>query len=146
MYVHVVGQALTRDWFALETCEPLAQLELVGRLVETRPDRYPSRGWAVRALLDKAIDDVIALCRPRPDPASARLVQFLEARRAGKSVTAIAADWKLSRECVSRTVGRQAIQLVTDRILDRNRRGAHAREPVALPVHGDREVATAHSA
>jgi hypothetical protein len=149
-YVRVVGQMLVRDWFALESCEMLTQLELVGRLVEAYPDHYPSRGWAVRALLDKAIDDVLALCGSRPDAANMRLVRFLEARRAGKSVTAIALEWGLSRECVSRKVGHQAVLLVTDRLLARNRRGLSAREPVAMPsnsrVRSVQEPRTQHSA
>jgi hypothetical protein len=85
-YVRVVGQALPRDWFALESCEILAQLDLVERLVARYPERYPSRGWAVRAFLDKAVDDVVTLCQSRSDLASMQLVRFLEARRNGASV------------------------------------------------------------
>ena len=72
-YIRVVGQALTRDWYALEACETLTQLDLVTRLVESRPDRYPTRGWAVRAILNKAIGDTIDLCHLQSDPASERL-------------------------------------------------------------------------
>ena len=121
-YTRVVGQALTRDWYALEACETLTQLDLVSRLVESRPDRYPTRGWAVRAILNKAIQDTVDLCRMQSDPASERLAAFLEARRAGKTVTTIAQEWGLSRECVSRTIARQAIRLVTDRVLALGRR------------------------
>jgi hypothetical protein len=121
-YVRVVGQVLTRDWYALETCEALKQIDLVGRLVESRPDRYPTRGWAVRAILNKAIGDTIDLCHMQSDRASERLAAFLEARSGGKTVTAIAREWGLSRECVSRTVARQAIRLVTDRVLALGRR------------------------
>ena len=92
-YMRVVGQALTRDWYALEACETLTQLDLVSRLVETRPDRYPTRGWAVRAILNKAIGDTIDLCHMQADPASERLAAFLEARRTGKTVTAIEREW-----------------------------------------------------
>jgi hypothetical protein len=56
------------------------------------------------------------------DPASERLATFLEERRTGKTVTAIAREWGLSREYVSRTVARQAIRLVTDRVLVIGRR------------------------
>ena len=121
-YIRVVGQALTRDWYALEACETLTQLDLVTRLVESRPDRYPTRGWAVRAILNKAIGDTIDLCHLQSDPASERLAAFLEERRTGKTVTAIAREWGSSRECVSRTVARQAIRLVTDRVLVLGRR------------------------
>jgi len=122
-YVRTVGQALTRDWYALEGCEVLAQLELVGQLLATYPERYPSRGWAVRALLDRAMRDVIALCRSKPDAASARLARFLEARQKGESVAAIARMLGLTREHLSRSVGHQAIVLVTDRVLALNRGG-----------------------
>jgi len=53
IYVRTVGQVLTRDWFALGGCDVLAQLELVGQLVATYPERYLSRGWAIRAVLDR---------------------------------------------------------------------------------------------
>jgi hypothetical protein len=135
-YVRVVGQALPRDWFALESCEILAQLELVERLVARHPERYPSRGWAVRALLDKAIDDVVTLCRSHADQASMRMIRFLEARRAGMSVKTIVREWGISRECVSRTVGRQAAMMITERVLTRNRRltQASSQEPLVLPA------------
>jgi len=150
-YARVVGRALTRDWFALESCEPLTQLEVVGHLVDMYPERYPSRGWAVRALLDKAIDDVVALCRSKPDAANTRLARFLEVRREGKPITAIAAEWGLTRECVSRKVGRRAILLVTDRVLAHNRRGPAAgqsamREPVALSPRIGATPTVQHSA
>ncbi len=122
-YVRTVGQVLTRDWFALEGCDVLAQLELVGQLLATYPERYPSRGWAIRAVLDRAMRDVIALCASKPDPASARLVRFLEARRQGESIAAIARAWGLTREHLSRSVGHQAIVLVTERVLALNRSG-----------------------
>jgi len=137
-YVRTVGQALTRDWFALEGCEVLAQLELVGQLVVAYPERYPSRGWAVRALLDRAIRDVIALCASKPDPASARLARFLEARQEGESIAAIARTWGITREHLSRSAGRQAVVLVTDRVLTLNRgglaSGQSTREPARLPT------------
>jgi hypothetical protein len=137
-YIRIIGQALTRDWYALEGCEVLAQLELVGQLMAAHPERYPSRGWAVRAVLDRAMRDVIALCASKPDPASARLARFLEARPKGESVAAIARTWGLSREHLSRSVGHQAIVLVTDRVLALNRdgnAGAHStRDPAqSLP-------------
>lgn len=121
-YVQVVGQALARDWFRLESFDILTQLDLVQHLVSTYPEKYPSSGWAVRALLDKAIDDVVALCRSHPDVTNSRIVDFLESRRSGMSVSAIALRWNLSRECVSRTIGRKASFLVTERVLVRNRR------------------------
>jgi hypothetical protein len=108
---------LTRDWFALEHCEVLTQLEIVEQLVAAYPHRFLSPGWAVRALLDKAMDDVIAVARKSSDERSLRIAQFLELRRQGQSVTAIAQWWEMSRECVSRAVGRKAILLVTDRLL-----------------------------
>lgn len=116
VYVRTVGQMLTRDWYTLESCEILTRLDIVAQLVVKYPDRYPSVGWAVRGVLDKAISSVIALCQARPDQANRRLAAFLEARR-GQSVTAIAREWDLSREYISRTVGRQAILLVTEKVL-----------------------------
>jgi hypothetical protein len=72
--------------------------------------------------LNKAIGDTIDLCHLQSDPASDRLAAYLEARRTGKMATAIAREWGLSRECLSRTVARQAIRLVTDRVLTLGRR------------------------
>ncbi len=145
-YVRTVGRALTRDWYALEGCEVLAQLELVGQLVARFPERYPSRGWAIRAMLDRAMRDVIALCASKPDPGSARLASFLEARRKGESVAAIAREWELTREHVLRSVGHQAIVLVTDRVLALNRSGLASgqstREVTQLPT----QVADKHPA
>jgi hypothetical protein len=133
-YVRTIGRMLTRDWYALEACEVLTGLDLVTRLVAAYPDRYPSKGWAVRAVLDKAITGVIALCEARPDPASARLARFLDARRQGQSVAAIAQEWGLSREHVSRSVGRQAIMLVTDRVQALNSRAVSGAKPVPMGV------------
>ncbi len=116
-YIRVVGQMLTRDWFALDQCEILTQLEIVGQLVAAHPNRFPTPGWAVRALLDKAMDDVIALSRKSDDERSLRVALFLELRRMGQTVTQIAQWWELSREYVSRSIARQAVTLVTDRLL-----------------------------
>jgi hypothetical protein len=147
-YVRIMGQALPKDWFALETCEVLAQLELVDHLIARYPERYPSRGWAIRALLDKAIEDVASLCQSRSDLTSRRLIHFLEARRAGRSVKEIALDWGLSRECVSRTVGRQAAMMIAERVLTRNRRHiqAMAHDPVELPVRNLTRVSASRTA
>ncbi len=77
----------------------------------------------------------------QPDPASARLVRFLEARRKGESIAAIARAWGLTREHLSRSVGHQAIVLVTERVLVLNRGGLSSgqsnREPVHLPTRSD---------
>jgi hypothetical protein len=136
-YVRTIGRMLTRDWYALDACEVLTRLDLVTRLVAASPDRYPSKGWAVRVVLDKAIAGVIALCDARQDPASARLAQYLEARWHGRSVGAIAQERGLSREHVSRSVGRQAIVLVTDRVIVLNSRA------VATAKSGPKEIADA---
>jgi hypothetical protein len=121
-YIHVVGHMLIRDWFALEHCETLTQLELVGHLVAAYPNRYLSPGWAVRALLDRAIDDIIAVSRKSKDEGGQRLAKFLELRRQGKQVKEIAEQWELTREHLSRSVNRRAIELVTDRLLVLGRR------------------------
>lgn len=147
-YVQAIGQALARDWFRLESCDILTQLDLVRHLVSTYPEKYPSPGWAVRALLDKAIDDVIALCRSHPDATNSRIVDFLEGRRSGVSVTAIALRWNLSRECVSRTIGRKASFLVTERVLVRNRRKVRSivTDPIPLPSQAVTKRPISHSA
>lgn len=121
-YEAVVGRMLTRDWFVLDTCEVLTQLDLVESLVATHPARYPSRGAAVRWLLDKAIDQVVAACDASADTGSVRIAEFLRRWRAGDSVVAIAREWGISREYVSRTVGHRAIHLVTRRVLAIGRR------------------------
>jgi hypothetical protein len=116
-YVRTVGQMLTRDWYALDDCEILTQLELVDQLVASHPTRYLCRGAAVRAILDRAIAQVVAACRASSDTGSRRMADFLEARQRGLSVAAVAREWGISREYISRTVGRRAIRLVTDRVL-----------------------------
>lgn len=147
-YVQAIGQALARDWFKLENCDILTQLDLVRHLVSTYPEKYPSPGWAVRALLDKAIDDVVTLCRSHPDATNSRIVDFLEGRRSGISVTAIALRWNLSRECVSRTIGRKAVFLVTERVLVRNRRKVRpvAADPVPMSSQTIAQRPISHSA
>jgi len=125
-YMRVVGQVLINDWFALDKCETLTQIAVVQELVAAYPNRFLSPGWAVRALLDRAIDEVIALARKSKDSHDYRLADFLELRRQHKSVTAIAKEWRLSRECVSRTVGRKAINLVTERFLALTKRKVDA--------------------
>ncbi len=147
-YLQAVGQSLARDWFGLEKCDILSQLDLVQHLVALHPDRYPSPGWAVRALLDKSMDDVVALCRSHPDSMNLRIIEFMEARRSGTSIKAIAERWGLSRECVSCTVGRQVTRLVTDRVLYRNTRGTRpmGQEPVALPPRSQGHQPLTHSA
>jgi hypothetical protein len=130
-YLRTVGQMLTRDWFALDRCDILTQLEIVEQLVAGYPTRYLSRGAAVRFVLDKAIGQVVAACRASSDSATRCIAEFLEARQAGKSVAAIAREWRLSREYVSRAIGRRAIALVTDRVLVLGRR-----KPVVQPPNG----------
>ena len=127
-YIKEVGRMLTRDWFALEQCDVLTQLEIVGQLVSAYPNKYLSPGWAVRAILDKAIAQVIAVSRSSKDEHTRRIALFLELRQQGESVSSIARSWGLSRECVSRTVSRQAIQLVTDRVLKLARRSPNSQE------------------
>lgn len=121
-YTKAVGRTLAQDWYALEQCDLLTQLELVDQLVIANPSRYLSKGAAVRAILDKAAAQVVAACRQSSDRGSARIAEFVEARCRGRSVSEIARDWGLSREYVSRRVGRQAMRLVTDRVLALGRR------------------------
>lgn len=135
-YQRLIGKGLTQDWYTLDRCEALTRLELVDELVRTYPKRYITRGAAVRAILDKATDQVIAACRQSADHGSERIATFLESRSQGVSVSEIARDWGLSREYVSRRVGRQAIGLVTDRVLAIGRHPLvlqQAYEPVPSP-------------
>jgi hypothetical protein len=131
-YIRVVGQMLTRDWYALDQCDVLTQLDLVEQLVAAYPTRYHCKGAAVRALLDRAISQVIAACRSSADQRSQRVATFLEARQAGQSVTAIARKWGISREYVSRAVGRRAVELVTDHVLALGHRRLVLREASAI--------------
>jgi hypothetical protein len=121
-YEATVRRMLTRDWFALDECDILTQLDLVESLVTTYPARYPSQGAAVRWLLDKAIDQVVAACEASADAGSLRVAEFLRQRRTGVSVVDIARSWGISREYVSRTIGHRATQLVTRRVLALGRR------------------------
>jgi hypothetical protein len=127
-YEAVVGRMLTRDWFTLDTCDMLTQLDLIESLVTAHPARYPSRGAAVRRLLDKAMDQVIAACEASGDTGSIRIAEFLRQRRNGIPVVEIARTWGISREYVSRTVSRRATQLVTRRVLALGRRTLIARQ------------------
>jgi hypothetical protein len=68
-------------------------LEIVGQLVAAYPHRFLSPGFAVRALLDKAMDDVIASSSKSNDERSLRVVKFLELRRMEQTVTQIAQWW-----------------------------------------------------
>jgi hypothetical protein len=131
-YISTVGRMLTRDWFALDGCDVLTQLEIVDQLVAAYPTRYLTRGAAVRFVLDKAIAQVIAACDASSDLFTRRIASYLEARQAGKSVSAIAREWRLSREYVSRAIGRRAAELVTDRVLVLGRRKLVAQTPGAL--------------
>lgn len=133
-YESVVGRMLTRDWFALDECDTLTQLSLIESLVTTHPARYPSHGAAVRWLLDKAIDQVIAACEASADAGSLRIVEFLRQRRSGASVVEVAREWGISREYVSRTIGRRATQLVTRRVLALGRRTLVAQSPSETDV------------
>jgi hypothetical protein len=125
-YEAVVGRMLTRDWFTLDSCDSLTQLDLVESLVTAHPARYPSHGAAVRWLLDKAMDQVIAACEASADAGSTRIAEFLRQRRSGVTVVEIARTWGISREYVSRTVSRRATQLVTRRVLAMGRRTLEA--------------------
>ncbi len=138
-YVRVVGQMLICDWFALDKCETLTQIAVVQELVTAYPNRFLSPGWAVRALLDKAMDEVIVLARNSKNTSDHRIADFLELRRQHKSVTAIAKDWNLSRECVSRTVGRKTINLVTDRLLALSKRKVDAPIAGGSTFHEDKK-------
>src|SRR5579871_2901699 len=111
VYAATVGRMLTRDWFALDTCDVLTQLEVVTRLVEAYSNRYLTRGAAVRFVLDKAIALVIAACGTSSDLSTRRVSAYLVARQEGKTVSAIAREWRLSREYVSRVVGHRAVEL-----------------------------------
>jgi hypothetical protein len=131
----VVGKGLTQDWYALDHCEVLTQLELVDHLVKAYPKRFLTKGAAVRAILDKAMDQVIAACRQSSDHGSERIASFLEARTRGESVADIAREWGLSREYVSRRVGRQAIGLVTARAVAIGRQTLAIHEPHGATVN-----------
>ena len=107
----------TRDWFALDASEILTQFELVDYLVSAEPRRYWSKGQAVRVLLDRSIEHVIAHIQKSDDKSNNRVAEFLQKRKAGISIAAIGRDWGMTREHLSRSVNRQAIQLVTERFL-----------------------------
>ncbi|MBA2682275.1 MAG: hypothetical protein H0U76_28265 [Ktedonobacteraceae bacterium] len=65
------------------------------------------------------------MCKSK-DTSDHRIADFLERRRQHQSVMAITKEWNLSRECVSRTVGRKAVNLVTDRLLALTKRKVDA--------------------
>lgn len=128
-YVKTVGQMLTRNWYVLDQCEMLTQLEVIQYLVSVNPTKYPRPGIAVRALLDKAIDQVIVATIDNPHYQTQLTARFLQYRIQGITVSEIAKNWGFSREYISRTIGKQAITLVTDRVLKIGRRKLVAKEP-----------------
>jgi hypothetical protein len=77
---------------------------------------------------------VIAAARKSKDVAGQRSADFLDLRRQGQSVTDIAKAWSLSRECVSRTVSRKALLLVTDRLVQFGKASLAARSLCVLKM------------
>ena len=121
-YVHTISVKLMHDWMKLNQCELLTQLDIVQLLCEHNPRKYPTPGMAVRELLDTAIDQVIEVTLFNPNITVKRIGEYLNGRVMGKSVSFIADEWGLTREYVSRTIGRQAAELVTERVLKMARR------------------------
>ena len=77
-YMREVGRMFTRDWFALDASEILTQFELVDYLVSAEPRRYWSKGQAVRVLLDRSIEHVIAHIQKSDDKSMNRVAEFLK--------------------------------------------------------------------
>lgn len=116
-YIMTIGHMLSRDWSTLEKCEVLTQFSVVNELVSTYPREFAYKGMAVRWLLDQAIEKAIKLDRRVGTQHQQRIALFLEKRRSGDSVAAIAREWGMTREHLSRTVNREAVELVTEQFL-----------------------------
>jgi hypothetical protein len=141
-YESVVGRMLTRDWFALDSCDVLAQLGIADSLVSRYPARFLSRGAAVRWPLDKAIEQVVSACEASTDTGGLRVARFLQQRQTGATVASIACEWGISREYVSHTVGRRAVHLVTKWVLVLGRRTIVAYETGEL-IHSLNHIKSA---
>ncbi len=135
-YTEAVGKMLTRTWDVLDTCDVLTQLDVVQHFCEVNPRKYPTPGFAVRELLDLAMDQVQRIALTSKDIPTQRIAYYLLFRRDKKPVAFIAECFGLSREYVTRTIGKHAVQLVTERVLQIGRRKLVpvAEEKAAEPV------------
>jgi hypothetical protein len=121
-YEQAVGKMLMRTWNVLDTCDVLTQLDVVQHFCEVNPRRYPTPGFAVRELLDMAMDQVIQISLKSKDIPTQRIAYYLLWRMDNKSIAFIGESFSLSREYVTRTIGKRAIHLVTERVLQIGRR------------------------
>jgi hypothetical protein len=132
-YRGLVAKALVSDRFTLDEFPVLSQLPVVEQWAATNPRQLCARGRALQALLRQAVADVIAEAGDLDDVAVGRLVEYLRLRyQEGRPVKAIAERWSCSTVQVWRSAGRRALDLVTERFLDRARLKS---EPVPSVAH-----------
>ena len=119
-YAQAVAAVLRADLFELEDCALLGQLPGVRALAKslTRHGVFPT-GSAIRALLDRAVGEVVLLALNQRDPASQRIAWFLQLwYKEGRTVVAAAEVLELSRSYVAHTVQPRALELVAKHFLD----------------------------
>ncbi len=137
-YEQAVGKMLMRTWDVLDTCDTLTQLDVVQHFCTVNPRKYPTPGFAVRELLDLAIEQVIRISLDAKDITTQRIAYYLMWRRDKQSIAFIGESFGLSREYVTRTIGKRAIQLVTGRVLLIGRRKlvpvTEEKAPEPLPI------------
>jgi hypothetical protein len=120
-YQNLVGKALTLldDLFTLDEFPVLSQLPAVQEWVTSHPYELLPQGKGLRHLLQQSVALVIEKIGEGERGISARLIHYLQLRyQQGLLVKDIAEQWNLSPEQVWRSVGRRALELVTDQFLE----------------------------
>lgn len=104
------------------SANPLTRLEYVQRLAADKyRDRIMPRGLALRDIVSGCVDRIVA--EVANEPRLDRAAKYLVLRSRGLSGQRIAAELRLSREHVARTVRRQALQLLLEQFLLMTRGG-----------------------
>jgi len=116
-YCALVGKALFADCYTLDDFPALSELPLVARWAEAHPRELLPRGKALHALLRRTVADVAA-CAPEGDPYLARVADFTRLRYQERlTVAAISRRWGMHRRSMYGGYTRQALELVTRRLL-----------------------------
>jgi len=133
-YTQSVCDALRYDLVQLDGCAALTQLPGVQALSRRHAHRLLPVGAALRALLDQAVADVMALAEAGRDPSLDRIAIFLRIWYGERgTITAVASALELSRSRVSRVVKPLAVELVTRRFLEL---ASRAQSPVPTTAQG----------
>jgi len=117
-YREMIGKALLSDRFTLEEFPVLSQLPGIEKWAAAHPYELLPRGKALESLLGKAVADAIVFLGDAKDTTTRRVAEYLRLRyQEQKKVKDIAQEWQLSVDQVSRTAGRRALDIATERFL-----------------------------